>query len=883
MWVALNKSKRGGSPNVRKLAGLVLLICSLFFCVRAEALDRESGDVSGTAVWSADSDSVQQTEIKIVSSSFKQIDEQKAFIESSLNDVNSSLVFKGYCRVGDPVPDPIANNAYLALQPGTIFGKEVAELQFLVANGADFDVLTVDTVKNSVILIPSTFSSNATAVNADYDSANRGLVSTGQTGSSYMYSIIPGQEQDSLMAEQEGSKSYSVTNSASTSVLSAVYTKADSAHTTLTVLNQREGNNLKVLNQPVAADPNVFDFGTDATYFVSSSEGDDANDGLSPERPKKTLAAAARLLKNGLGGQKLALKAGDSWNISSMVQPVKSGVDGAPIKIGAYGKGKRPKIDCTEEIVGWKNYSGNIYKASIDFDPGQLFVDGNRAIVARYPNQGFLSVSTIRNSNSITSANLNSALNLNGASMIYRNTDWTVQNLVVSSGSGQTINYTYSSTVSPEVGRGFILMNKLQFLDEANEWYYDAKTGTVYLWLEDNVAPSAHEIRCSHKTVAIQTWGCHYLWFENLDLFGGDTGFYITASDHITIDNCNVHGFKTYGIHMSDDNSKKYDFLISNNLIQDCCFGGISDLSDTYPSKIVGNKVWDIGLLPQLHENSNGQPGKGIIVRGEGALVEYNDIRRVGYSGITSDSPNGILRYNYIEDALVWLADGGAIYTNGMVKDISGLKMYNNIINRVHSSTAGLNRSHWAAAAGIYCDWGARRPDLRNNVIYDCGYGFFLGTNDSTVVEGNLIVNCSQAVYVFNQNTPSFINKNTIVVESDTIAGTPPWIPYQQAIMKNGNANPSSNLNTFVSLYHTKIFKISGGAADADLATWTSQTGNDTHSKIITNITGKGILFFNSSKETKTVSLSGLYITPEGSVVNSLQLEPFTGQVVLKK
>lgn len=80
--------------------------------------------------------------------------------------------------------------------------------------------------------------------------------------------------------------------------------------------------------------------------YVSSSTGNDANDGLSEATPKATIAAAKSLLRDGMPDH-LLLKRGDTWTITSSISFSK--LDGRsaddPILIGAYGSGDRPKID----------------------------------------------------------------------------------------------------------------------------------------------------------------------------------------------------------------------------------------------------------------------------------------------------------------------------------------------------------------------------------------------------------------------------------------------------------------------------------------------------------------------------------------------------------
>lgn len=79
-------------------------------------------------------------------------------------------------------------------------------------------------------------------------------------------------------------------------------------------------------------------------FYVSSSLGDDANDGLSPAAPVKSLGHAKSLLRTGSPDQML-LARGDVWK-ETLGDWNKSGRNAQePMLIGAYGTGARPRLE----------------------------------------------------------------------------------------------------------------------------------------------------------------------------------------------------------------------------------------------------------------------------------------------------------------------------------------------------------------------------------------------------------------------------------------------------------------------------------------------------------------------------------------------------------
>lgn len=80
---------------------------------------------------------------------------------------------------------------------------------------------------------------------------------------------------------------------------------------------------------------------TGTAYYVSSSTGDDANDGLTENTAFKTLARASEVVLE--AGDGILLKCGDVWTGETFM-PQGSGTFEEPVVIYSYGTGNRPVI-----------------------------------------------------------------------------------------------------------------------------------------------------------------------------------------------------------------------------------------------------------------------------------------------------------------------------------------------------------------------------------------------------------------------------------------------------------------------------------------------------------------------------------------------------------
>ena len=82
----------------------------------------------------------------------------------------------------------------------------------------------------------------------------------------------------------------------------------------------------------------------DVAYYVDAENGNDDNNGTSPETAWKTLTKASSIRKLTAGG-KILLKAGCTWNGEQLLVKNAEGTAENPVVIGSYGEGAKPVIN----------------------------------------------------------------------------------------------------------------------------------------------------------------------------------------------------------------------------------------------------------------------------------------------------------------------------------------------------------------------------------------------------------------------------------------------------------------------------------------------------------------------------------------------------------
>ncbi|SDS86520.1 Right handed beta helix region [Paenibacillaceae bacterium GAS479] len=124
------------------------------------------------------------------------------------------------------------------------------------------------------------------------------------------------------------------------------------------------------------------------TYYVSSSTGDDTNDGLTEATAWKTMGKISGMTF--LPGDRILLKSGDTWNEKLTLKG--SGTKEAPITITSFGTGDKPKISANSPssgvVLGINLSHWLIQGLAVEAIPSSALAWGNvtNGILIRYDN-----------------------------------------------------------------------------------------------------------------------------------------------------------------------------------------------------------------------------------------------------------------------------------------------------------------------------------------------------------------------------------------------------------------------------------------------------------------------------------------------------------------
>jgi len=409
------------------------------------------------------------------------------------------------------------------------------------------------------------------------------------------------------------------------------------------------------------------------TYYVST-KGNDTNPGTL-KKPFKTILKASKQMK---AGDICYVRAGNYHALVRLNEL--HGTPKDPIVFKAYND-EHVVLDGTELLnLKWKKHEGSIFKATLDNDIWQLFVNKKGMTSARWPNGNWQDGSVWDKTKSMAwpekgkgsyGHHFNkelSAINedLTGAIIIVNSGSFKTFKSTITTHVKGTDNFKYDTKVKGikvhfsskgKIERhGYFLEGKLGLLDEENEWFYDAKSNLIYLWTPEGKHPNKFEITGKTQSYAFDIRNSSHIKIEGINFFG--TTFNTFNSTHITIENCDLK-YPSYSKRMLNDLSEMdvTKMLLKKwkepafNTIRNCKFeyadgpaldmnGAFNIIENNYMHNIDYSCTYKGGWTLNMSKSSellfkrntiHTTGGSELYKAGIKNTIELNDLSRSGY------------------------------------------------------------------------------------------------------------------------------------------------------------------------------------------------------------------------------------------------------------
>ncbi len=400
--------------------------------------------------------------------------------------------------------------------------------------------------------------------------------------------------------------------------------------------------------------------------------------------------------------------------------------------------------------------AGNVYEADIselgELDEyirpnGALNVEtsyydvtdnGKSRTLARYPQNSFINTGEVIDSKSF---NADDDTELSDVWFFgYWGNYWAAEPIKGNISGGRiSLNGEPSYTLSKNMP--FYMFNRLEFLDNAGEWYIDTAAKKLFYYPSDGLENIEISVL---KEPVIGIYGARHMVFDGIGVLNtrdrgmvidtkadditilnsqfrniGHTAIQIGSGTNIKISGCIIDSIGGRGI--TDSGGNRYTLTSSGNIIENC---DISDFGKIYRTYAAGVTLWGVG-----------------------ATVRNNIIHDSPHAGIVFAGNNNRILNNEVYDCCKYTRDAGAIYAGrdwlGFGCEVSG-----NYIHDIKTEVPLVNEENVNA---IYLDdmWSGTK--VKNNIIARTGRAFLIGGGKYNHIESNTVVDCDYGMIADNR------------------------------------------------------------------------------------------------------------------------------------
>jgi len=584
---------------------------------------------------------------------------------------------------------------------------------------------------------------------------------------------------------------------------------------------------------------------------------------------------------------------------------------GSGISVEAYGEGEAPVLTGSTpvELSGTWSENPAVLTAAVAERVIACYVNGMFARLARYPNDGFLSIDNDDDPDTIVDAQLSERPGVVsgrwlGAQVRWRRWSWWWETRPITAHDapdtlGLGPDGRFQDAFS-DPGSGYFIDNDLDELDAPGEWFWE--NGTLYLYPPTSAEPAMMTV----EVVTTEETGLLEFGELPAGVTSSGTSFRDLQFQHYvgpalalngpgTVEGCTFAELESSAIVYGYD---AQPFTVTGSIFRDVrntAIQGWGDAAGPSGSLIERNLFLRVGAERGYGGSGSWHAAGVILGQANQAVVRLNRFVDTGYAGIILGSDGQTVERNVFVRTMKTLNDGAAVYTNCNASTIRQ--------NIILDTIGDLSTSHpwWPLGHGIWLEFLQNFADSQivDNTIYGSnGHGIFLPNNFSCTVSGNHVldsrvsglelsvdVETSQG-HELSQNVLAAVapTRRLNLPENVNQWFLPPYTePVPVALQYGATGDYGSMTGTTLIAAETGAGVIR--ADDTEMSTleeWTAAAvwASDADSRVVR---ANAILLFNDTESASALPVpSGSWTYADGSSPgSSVTLEPFESAVLV--
>ncbi len=559
-----------------------------------------------------------------------------------------------------------------------------------------------------------------------------------------------------------------------------------------------------------------------ATYYLSH-QGNDANDGLSPQTAWHSLEQVNNATL--ADGDTILLQRGQVFR--GELNPRKTYTH---LTYGAYGQGTRPVIAGSIVIQNWQPspLRAGVFQASVagqmpeDNEIPYLFAQHQLQTIARFPNvdapdqEHWLKVGakgTDGFTDPVLAARGNPDGYWTGATLRIRDYSWTFDIRPVTGYSAASGRLAVAGLGSQLPEWGYFLDGKLEELDHPGEWFYQAETQTVYFYPPTGQDPNQMLIEGSVFDTGLQINNhddgavVENLIFRHFK----QQGMHLNSSAQVTVQQCHFE-YNPVGLSSWNINAAQIIHNSFNHHFKDSIGLNASSDFDVQGTTVAHNTVLNSAMYPAYGKRWEGvYNGIGINVFGQNMTVRDNWVKNTSWAGINVQGNGGhLIQNNVVMDTLQVLNDGGSVIVMSNHNQIIGNVLLNAWGNVEASNGCGSTNNtpcfkHSSYGMGIGSNSKFDQTRIENNIIaFNRDMGVRLNSFTHTQMTGNIVFDSDPGIVVQDKNGPSSGN----VVTSNQVFSLHP--DHLGLVLTNDTAHGTFDANIYCNPYSELLIQRDG-------------------------------------------------------------------------